>query len=61
MIRQSTTQQIADEYRKFVTRRWFFKQCGVGLGAIALRDLLTGEAASAAGISSANPLSSLLS
>src|SRR5436190_16985516 len=56
MTRQSTTQQIADEYRKFVTRRWFFKQCGVGLGAIALRDLLTGEAASAAGISSPNPL-----
>ena len=22
--------------RQFITRRWFFQQCGVGLGAIAL-------------------------
>src|SRR5690349_12798528 len=57
MTRQSTTQQIADEYRKFVTRRWFFKQCGVGLGAIALQELLVGGAASAALSSTApNPL-----
>ena len=25
---------------KLVARRWFFRQCGVGLGAIALGDLL---------------------
>src|SRR5579875_4234011 len=25
---------------KLVTRRWFFRQCGVGLGAIALGELL---------------------
>ncbi len=25
---------------KLVTRRWFFQQCGVGLGAIALAELL---------------------
>src|SRR5262245_41110606 len=25
--------------RKQITRRWFFEQCRVGLGAIALRDL----------------------
>jgi hypothetical protein len=25
---------------KYVTRRWFFRQCGVGLGAIALGELL---------------------
>jgi hypothetical protein len=25
---------------KFITRRWFFRQCGVGLGAIALGELL---------------------
>src|SRR5207249_484632 len=24
---------------KFITRRWFFQQCGVGLGAIALNQL----------------------
>jgi Protein of unknown function (DUF1501) len=32
-----------------ITRRWFFRECGVGLGAIALADLLreSGQAASA--------------
>src|SRR5579859_7675190 len=43
------------EYSKFLTRRWFFKQCGVGMGAIALADLLNGSLASAA-TTSANPL-----
>ncbi len=28
-----------------VTRRWFFKQCGVGLGAIAMNDLLQQQSA----------------
>ncbi|HWG42282.1 MAG TPA: DUF1501 domain-containing protein [Gemmataceae bacterium] len=34
---------------KLVTRRWFFRQCGVGLGTIALNELLreTGHAAPA--------------
>src|SRR5690242_10413802 len=34
---------------KHITRRWFFRQCGVGLGAIALTELLreTGLAAPA--------------
>src|SRR5579871_801922 len=41
-------QQIADEYRKLVTRRWFFKQCGVGLGAIALSELFGAKPARAA-------------
>jgi hypothetical protein len=45
-------QQIAAEYHKLITRRWFFKQCGVGLGAIALGELLGGKPAFAA----ANPL-----
>ncbi len=27
---------------KEVTRRWFFEQCGVGLGRIALAGLFTG-------------------
>ena len=56
-------QQLADEYRKLVTRRWFFKQCGMGLGSIALAELLgarklAAEAASPAGLpgASANPL-----
>jgi uncharacterized protein (DUF1501 family) len=40
---------------KLVTRRWFFQQCGVGLGAIALGRLFaqSGQAATAAGV---NPL-----
>ncbi|HSH95212.1 MAG TPA: DUF1501 domain-containing protein, partial [Roseimicrobium sp.] len=28
------------EYKRHVTRRWFFKQCGVGLGAAALHHLM---------------------
>ncbi|EEF58791.1 DUF1501 domain-containing protein [Pedosphaera parvula] len=45
------------EHPVAVSRRWFFKQCGVGLGAIALHNLL-GDYASAAQTSSAsnNPL-----
>src|ERR1043165_6081963 len=46
-------QQLAGEYRKLVTRRWFFKQCGVGLGAMALGDLLGAKPARAASL---NPL-----
>jgi hypothetical protein len=47
--------QINDEARKLVTRRWFFKECGVGLGTIALASLLRGNSASAAQ-SAINPL-----
>ena len=47
-------------YRKLdprlVTRRWFFQQCGLGLGAIALGELLGSGAARAATISASNPL-----
>jgi hypothetical protein len=32
--------EINEEARKLVTRRWFFKECGVGLGSIALASLL---------------------
>jgi len=35
---------------RLVTRRWFFEQCGVGLGAIALEDLLRDR------VSAATPL-----
>ena len=31
---------FANEARKEITRRWFFKQCGVGVGAMALNSLL---------------------
>src|SRR5688572_21352504 len=42
--------QIAHETRKLLARRWFFRECGVGLGSIALGSMLAprGLAASAA-------------
>src|SRR5688572_3443936 len=41
--------QINEEARKFISRRWFFKECGVGLGSIALASMMhPGRAASAA-------------
>ena len=33
-------EQAFEEYRRYVTRRWFFRQCGVGLGTAALGTLL---------------------
>lgn len=42
-------QEVRDEIRRHVTRRWFFKECGVGLGAIALNSLLGGEARAGVG------------
>src|SRR5882757_285427 len=43
---------------KLVSRRWFFEQCGVGLGAVALGNLLAGssEAAPAASVAPDDPL-----
>src|SRR3989442_6821275 len=40
---------------KMITRRWFFEQCGVGLGAIALGQLFR-ENGWAAPLAAANPL-----
>lgn len=40
--------------RKLVTRRWFFEQCGVGLGAVALGTLF--RESGLAAITAANPL-----
>jgi hypothetical protein len=39
-----------------ISRRWFFKECGVGLGAIALRSLLQDSGFAAAPAALANPL-----
>jgi hypothetical protein len=51
------TQELRCEYAKLITRRWFFKQCGVGLGSFALASLLgEGAAQGATSIKSANPL-----
>jgi hypothetical protein len=40
--------------RRLVSRRWFLEQCGVGLGALSLADMLGGRAPAAA--SGVNPL-----
>jgi hypothetical protein len=48
-------EQFAEERRKSITRRWFFKECGVGLGAIALSKLLS-ENSPLAATMAANPL-----
>lgn len=37
-------QSLVEEVRRHITRRWFFKECGVGLGAIALNALLGADA-----------------
>src|SRR5436309_15551503 len=48
---------LRTEYAKLITRRWFFRQCGVGLGSIALASLLDADKASAASApQAANPL-----
>ncbi len=50
-------QELRAEYARLVTRRWFFRQCGVGLGSIALGSLLGNSTAEAARLpKTANPL-----
>lgn len=45
------------ELKQAVTRRYFFQECGVGIGKIALAALLGGKSLSAlAGPSPASPL-----
>src|SRR5262245_42238682 len=53
MNRQTHDQHAFEAFRQHLTRRWFFRQCGVGLGTIALRSLL-GDAMGATGFT--NPL-----
>ena len=48
MNRLTHFQQAVEEQRRAISRRWFFRDCGVGLGAIALHSLLGGQTASAA-------------
>src|SRR4051794_7696881 len=35
--------ELRREYASLITRRWFFRQCGVGLGSVALASLLGAE------------------
>ena len=39
MKRITIPQQAAQDFRQHQTRRWFFKDCAVGLGALALGQL----------------------
>ena len=39
--------ELQAEYARYRTRRWFFKDCGVGLASIAAMDLMRGNAAAA--------------
>src|SRR5215471_7690968 len=53
----SLENELRCEYARLITRRWFFRQCGVGLGSIALSSLLAPENASGATASAVtNPL-----
>src|SRR5258706_5333264 len=50
-------QDLRAEYARLITRRWFFRQCGVGLGSVALASLLGDRPAMAATAPQiANPL-----
>jgi len=48
--------RMKQELARSVSRRWFMQDCGVGLGAVALRSLLA-ENATAAAVNPADPLS----
>src|SRR5215510_1900211 len=47
-------EEIKIETNKLLTRRWFFKECGIGLGSLALASLLNGKSSAQSAI--ANPL-----
>lgn len=40
--------ELRAEYARLITRRWFFRQCGVGLGSLTLASLLNPEPGAAA-------------
>src|SRR6476661_7017510 len=54
----NVSDEIRREAARFTTRRWFFRQCGVGLGSIALGSLLGADKALGSGVRTAaiNPL-----
>ncbi|MFO1457892.1 MAG: DUF1501 domain-containing protein [Verrucomicrobiota bacterium] len=47
MKRLTHFQQAVEEQRRATSRRWFFRDCGVGLGTIALHSLLSDRATAA--------------
>ncbi|MBL8167754.1 MAG: DUF1501 domain-containing protein [Acidobacteria bacterium] len=48
--------EIKREYKKLVTRRHFFKDCGMGLGSLALASLLDGNLFAQGNRTGSNPL-----
>src|SRR5438552_1661308 len=50
------TADLRSEYARLITRRWFFRQCGVGLGSIALASLMENTAPGASAPKGSNPL-----
>src|SRR5438093_7376832 len=48
--------ELRSEYARLITRRWFFRQCGVGLGSIALASLMENTAPGASAPKGSNPL-----
>src|SRR5712672_1140290 len=51
--------EITSEARKLIARRWFLKECGVGLGGMALASLLASRASTASTASTARPANPL--
>ena len=49
-------EHFQNEFRSQMTRRWFFRECGVGLGSIALGSLLGKASAATTAIEQENPL-----
>ncbi|MBX3734518.1 MAG: DUF1501 domain-containing protein [Verrucomicrobiae bacterium] len=56
MKRLTVSEHAVAERQRHLTRRWFFKDCGVGLGAIALRSLLGDRLGAASTALAGNPL-----
>jgi len=52
----SLAAELRAEHARLVTRRWFFRQCGVGLGGIALGSMLGADKAFGASPKTVNPL-----
>jgi len=51
------SQELRSEYSTLITRRWFFRQCGIGLGSVALASLLQEErAVGGPALQASNPL-----
>ena len=40
MLPMNHLELAASEHRRYLTRRWFFRDCGLGLGVAALHSLL---------------------